>query len=276
MNPKITIGKDLNRRDALSILGVFGAGVGAIGAGCGSSAAGTAADGGAGDLGTADCVLTPESTEGPFFIDEKLNRSDLIAGETDPAITGGLPLAVTFNVMAINGTSCSPMPNAFVDIWHADVNGLYSDLASSMFQPTDTLGKKFLRAYQVTNGSGSAAFKTIYPGWYASRTAHIHFKVRLFSATGGETFEATSQLYFADTVSDTVYAAAPYASRGQRLVFLNTKDQVFNATGPGGMIDNVGLPPGQIPPGEKTIAAIAPGNGGVGYIATLNVGLKFT
>lgn len=278
MIEKITIGKGLNRRDALSILGVFGAGVSAaIGAGC-SDAAGTGnpLDGGATDLGSADCLLTPEATEGPFFVDERLNRSDLLAGETDPAVIGGLPLAVTFTVVAVNGTSCAPLPNAFVDIWQADVNGVYSDVAAGRFQPIDTLGKKFLRAYQVTNSEGLVTFKTIYPGWYASRTAHIHFKVRLFSPAGDKTFEATSQLYFADAVSDAAYAASPYAARGQRFVARNTMDQVFNNTGPGGMIDNVGLPPGQIPPGEQTIATIAPGEGGTGYRAALKVGMKLT
>lgn len=265
MNPKITIGKGLNRRDALSIFGAFGVGLGI--AGCGSN------ETGAKDLGTADCILTPEATPGPFFIDEKLNRSDLLAGETDPAITDGVPLAVSFSILAVDGMSCSPVANAFVDIWHADVNGVYSDVAPSMFQKVDTLGKKFLRAYQVTNSAGMVSFKTIYPGWYASRTAHIHFKVRLFSATGEKTFESTSQLYFSDAVSDEAYAAAPYVARGARFVDKNTKDQVFNATGPGGMIDNVGLPPGQIPPGEKTVATVS-GNTGAGYTASLRVGLK--
>lgn len=274
-NTRIVIGTELNRRNALGLLGAFGAGIGAVVSGC-SSSEGAPSDGGATDLGNTDCVLTPQSTEGPFFVDEKLNRSDLIAGETDPAVTGGLPLAVSFSIMALNGSACTPIPNAYVDIWHADVNGLYSDEASSMFQPISTLGKKFLRGYQVTNNSGLVEFKTIYPGWYASRTAHIHFKVRLFSPAGDKTFEATAQLYFTDAISDAVYAAAPYAARGTRRVAKNTNDQVFNNTGPGSMPDPVGLPPGQIPPGEKTIATTSPTTGSAGYRAALTVGLQLT
>jgi len=261
-----------SRREALGLLGMLGVGAGA--AACGASAA--VADGGIG-IGDAasnlDCILTPEATEGPFFVDEKLNRGDLIAGETDPAITNGLPLGIGFSIFAVSGNACTPVSNAFVDIWQADVNGTYSDEASSIFQPTGTAGKKFLRGYQVSNSAGVVQFKTIYPGWYTTRTAHIHFKIRLYSAAGDKTLEMTSQLYFDDATSDAVFGMAPYVSRGPRSIPKNTNDQVFNGTGPGSMIDTVGLPAGQIPPGNATLVALANAPGG-GRTTTLKVGIK--
>src|SRR5215813_11294631 len=73
-------------------------------------------------LATADaatmpsCVVRPEQTEGPYFIDEKLNRSDIRSDPSDGAIRPGVPLRLTFHVSRITGASCSPLSNAVVDI----------------------------------------------------------------------------------------------------------------------------------------------------------------
>jgi protocatechuate 3,4-dioxygenase beta subunit len=106
------------------------------------------------------CIARPEQTEGPFFVDDRLNRSDI---RTDPA-TGvakpGAPLRVTFRVMRI-GERCAPIPGAVVDLWQCDAAGAYSgvrDFSGS------TVGQKFLRGYQVTDANGAASFTTIYPG----------------------------------------------------------------------------------------------------------------
>lgn len=272
--------RKFTRRDALTLFGA-GAFGGAL-VGCSSDGA-TPADAGTlgGDAQTAgeglSCVLTPEATEGPFFVDERLNRSDLTANETDPAIRDAYPLAVKLSVMVVNGGACRPLVGALVDIWHADANGLYSDEAPTMFQMTDTAGKKSLRGYQLTDATGAVAFKTIYPGWYFTRTVHIHFKVRTFSAAGDKTFESSGQLYFDDAVTDRVFAQSPlYAARGARSIPRNTNDQVFNGTGPGSGIDTVGLPPGQVPPGQQTVAVMTPALLGPGYTAALKIGLVGT
>lgn len=116
--------------------------------------------------------------------------------------------------------------------------------------------------------------RTVYPGWYATRTAHIHVKVRLYFVAGDKTFEATSQLYFDDAVTDTVYAQPPYVARGPRSIPKNTNDQVYNGTGVGITIDTIGPPQSQAPPGEKTLAALKTVAGGPGYTAKLNIGLQ--
>ena len=74
----------------------------------------------------------------------------------------------------------------------------------------------------MTNKDGIAEFTTIYPGWYQGRTVHIHAKVHLDSST-----VLTTQLYFDDAVTDRVFAAAPYASRGEREV-RNDGDGIFD------------------------------------------------
>ena len=119
---------------------------------------------------SAACVLTAALTEGPFFVDEKLNRADI---RTDPgtgAVAAGVPLALTFNVSRVANNACTPLTGAYLDVWHCDATGIYSDVDGS--------SQKFLRGYQVTDANGVARFTTIYPGWYRGRAVHIHFKLR--------------------------------------------------------------------------------------------------
>jgi protocatechuate 3,4-dioxygenase beta subunit len=115
---------------------------------------------------TSVCVVRPEMTVGPYFVDEKLNRADIRGDRT------GTELQLTLRVYSV-GSSCTPLVGAFVDIWHCDAAGLYSDVAAE-----GTAGQTFLRGYQVTDSNGVVNFTTIYPGWYTSRAVHIHFKIR--------------------------------------------------------------------------------------------------
>jgi protocatechuate 3,4-dioxygenase beta subunit len=89
----------------------------------------------------------------------------------------------------------------------------------------NTVGERFLRGYQITDRNGEARFQTIYPGWYPTRTVHIHFKIRTDpGAARGSVF--TSQLYFDDALTTQVHARAPYAARGERQV-RNADDRIF-------------------------------------------------
>ena len=172
------------------------------------------------------CVLSPAQTEGPYFIDERLNRSDIRSDPTDGSMAEGAPLTISLAISAVTAGKCAPLAGATVDIWHCDANGRYSDTRDPGF---DTTGKKFLRGFQVTDGSGTARFTTIYPGWYAGRAVHIHFKVR--GGSGAKRgFEFTSQFYFDDAVTDRVYVRAPYAKRGRRTV-RNGGDAIFRDGG---------------------------------------------
>ena len=166
---------------------------------------------------------TPQQTEGPYFVDEMLNRSDIRSDPSDNTIQDGIPLHLVIHVYNLNGNSCIPFSGAQVDIWHANSQGLYSDIAS-----INTLGKKYLRGYQVTDSNGMIQFTTIYPGWYEGRTVHVHIKIRTFEGSQ-KTFEWTSQFYFNDTITDQVDAQPPYSSHGPHTV-RNNEDGIF--TGP--------------------------------------------
>lgn len=172
------------------------------------------------------CIVRPALTEGPYFVDEQLNRVDIRSDPGDGLMKDGAPLALTFRVSQIDGNGCTPLAGAFLDIWHCDAAGLYSDVTDRSF---NTLGQKFLRGYQVTDDTGLAQFTTIYPGWYAGRTVHIHFKIRN-ELTANSSYDFTSQLFFDDAFTDAVYTQAPYAGRGERNP-RNSGDGIFGQSG---------------------------------------------
>jgi protocatechuate 3,4-dioxygenase beta subunit len=211
----------MSRRTALRLIAAVGA---ATLVGCGegddasedtATSAATTATTASG--ATASCVLTPTLTEGPYFVDERLNRSDITGGQA------GLPLRLNISVYNANTAACSAIAGVQVDVWHANGTGAYSDIAM-----LGTTGQTFLRGYQVTDANGTVAFTTIYPGWYMGRATHIHLKARIFNAAGNTTLEATTQLFFDDSVTDSVYANnAPYNTRGARDT-RNAQDNIFN------------------------------------------------
>jgi len=258
-----TIGRVLSRREALAVLGAISAAalaacVPAVGAIPGTASPGAAtsvptiapasvATAAVAAVAAPSCIVRPALTEGPYFVDEKLNRSDIRSDPTDGAIKPGLPLHITLNVSSISGSACTALSGATVDVWHCDAAGVYSDVNDPGFS---TKGKKFLRGYQTTDANGQVQFTTIYPGWYSGRAVHIHFKIRTAS---GHDF--TSQWFFDDSLSDQVFAAVPYAARGARDT-RNSNDGIFN----GG--------------GQQLVLALTPANGG--YTTSFDIGLQFS
>ena len=162
------------------------------------------------------CVVRPEVTEGPYYVAENLVRSDIREDRQ------GTPLVLTFNVSQVSNGSCTALQGATVEIWHCDAAGQYSDVSDPGFS---TKGQKWLRGAQVTDANGQATFTTIYPGWYSGRAVHIHFKVHPDTST-----VFTSQLFFDDTLSQQVFAQAPYASKGSTPDTLNSRDGIYKDT----------------------------------------------
>ena len=131
-----------------------------------------------------DCQLAPEQTEGPYYIDNNLIRRDITEGKA------GVPLDLRLKVL--NASSCEPIQNATVEVWHCDALGNYSGVNGAE--------GNFLRGGQRSAKNGEATFRTIYPGWYQGRTTHIHVKVHV----EGQVVH-TGQLYFDDSDNAAVY-----------------------------------------------------------------------
>jgi protocatechuate 3,4-dioxygenase beta subunit len=172
-------------------------------------------------------VLRPALTEGPYFVDEKLNRSDIRVDPSDNSTRPGVPLTMTLRILGVSGSGCAPIAGAQVDVWHCDAQGVYSDVADP---GGNTRGKKFLRGYQVSDAQGVVNFQTIYPGWYQGRATHIHFKIRTDpSSERGR--ELTSQLFFDEKLNEEIYAQAPYTTKGTRGRTTNAQDGVYREGG---------------------------------------------
>ena len=157
----------------------------------------------------AGCLLQREVTEGPYYLPLHLMRRN-IKGDRK-----GTPLALSFVV--VNGSSCAPIKNATVEIWHADAAGVYSGVQGN--------NGTFLRGAQKSDAGGKVRFDTIFPGWYRGRTPHIHMKVFV---SGDEVH--TGQIFFRPSVLRSVYAQGVYAKRGQNDTS-NTSDGIYRQAG---------------------------------------------
>ena len=154
------------------------------------------------------CLLAPEVTEGPYWIDNKLTRRDVREGKP------GTPLLLELTI--VNAKTCKPIRNADVEIWHADAAGEYSgfDGGSGGGGPGGggaQTSTRYLRGHQRSNALGKASFLTVFPGWYPGRTPHIHLKAHI----GQDRVVHTGQVFLSESIAAQVYRQGAYAGRGQ-------------------------------------------------------------
>jgi protocatechuate 3,4-dioxygenase beta subunit len=157
----------------------------------------------------AVCTLTKEMTEGPYYLDGQLVRADISEGKA------GIPLKLTLTV--VDDDTCATIPNALVEIWHADALGEYSGFVGNNGHDEPDNGT-FLRGGVLTDSRGVATLTTVYPGWYRGRCVHIHIKVHTNvtltsdgSFTGGQELH-TGQLFFDEAITKRVGAVSPYST----------------------------------------------------------------
>ncbi|MBI3160935.1 MAG: intradiol ring-cleavage dioxygenase [Chloroflexi bacterium] len=126
------------------------------------------------NLPQPDCSkgLTPENQEGPYYKPDSPEQNVLFEGGMQ-----GKKLIVAGFVM---NKDCLPIPNAWLDFWQADANGVYDNEGYT------------LRGHQFTDNKGRYYLETVFPGLYPERPiGHIHVKA---GSPGGEIL--TTQLYF--------------------------------------------------------------------------------
>lgn len=165
------------------------------------------------------CASTPSETEGPF---PTKSPSSLVLQDirSDRA---GLPMVINIAIQNKNA-SCAGLAGAFVDIWHCDKDGYYSEYGGTGMQSANFTSVHFLRGRQTTNASGLVSFQSIFPGWYSGRAPHIH--VHIYDASGKSLL--VTQIAFPTDVCDTVYTTATnFYTRGKQDTS-NARDNVFS------------------------------------------------
>ena len=169
----------------------------------------------AGEEEVIDCSQTDNDIEGPFYRPNVPVRSEL-----DLYGDAGTELTLSGQVLDLD---CNPIPNAVVDIWHADPTDVpVADLVDSDSVDYDNSSSEMrYRGQTATDTQGRYGFHTKKPGWYLNggtfRPMHIHVKVWV-----GDNLKLTSQLYFA---GDPYIAGDPWASLDRAVV--------LSADGPG-------------------------------------------
>ena len=188
--------------------------------------------------GLPQCRLTTATVEGPYFIDQRIIRSNIRERQA------GVPLELELRVANANA-SCRPIGGAVVSVWHCNAEGEYSgylfndpnkfpDLASvnEFGHVAHRDNERWLRGAQTTDAEGKVTFQTIVPGWYTPRAAHIHVRVHL----GGDRM-MTTQLYFPQALLNTIQSTHPaYKARGVS-IYTNENDVVREQSGISGRED---------------------------------------
>src|SRR5437868_4371488 len=82
------VGRLLSRRELVGLVGASVAAAAAVGRTRGEAAT---ADGGV-SLAVQDCIAQPQQTEGPYFVEEPLRRSDIRVDPSTGATSAGVPL----------------------------------------------------------------------------------------------------------------------------------------------------------------------------------------
>ena len=211
---------------------------------------------------------SPEMVEGPFYSNGGEYRANLREGQQ------GQKLDLTITV--VNAENGEPIAGVDVDLWHCNATGHYSgyDVDPDALPENISNGQPatnddtYLRGKLTTNAQGQVTFQTIYPGWYALRTPHIHLKI-----FEGENCNMTTQFYLPEGLNQELFQTADYLRRAEQDTFNNT-DPVFGNTpgdtdslwidiekgpevflgsavisiAPGNINDLIIVPPGRIPP----------------------------
>jgi protocatechuate 3,4-dioxygenase beta subunit len=229
---------------------------------------------------TPACTLTPEQEEGPYYVDYGTLRRDLTEGRP------GVPLQL--RIALLDAQTCRPIENAAVDIWHCDALGVYSGFTANGggedgprgFGPPPGRGfggpvgqrgpgrsgrgaidkTRFLRGVQLTSVEGVAEFTTLYPGWYAGRTIHIHLKAHIGgraedSQYSGGHVSHTGQIFLPEDITGQIAKMEPYVKHEAVHRTLHSEDHVFRQQG-----------------GAQSIASVERlqnGSNSAGFIATI-------
>jgi protocatechuate 3,4-dioxygenase beta subunit len=254
-------GTTIDRRQLLRAAASFGVSFGALQLfGCTSTGVTDTTTNSDTGTGTGTCTKIPEETAGPYPGEGSngpnvLNQTGVVRSDIRSSFAGlmgtadGIPLTIALTI--VSASTCAPLGNRAVYLWHCDRSGRYSLYSSG------ATSQNYLRGVQEADANGKVTFTSIFPACYSGRWPHIHFEVypSLAAATSVANKIATSQLALPKATCDLVYATAGYESS------VTTLSQVSLAT------DNV------FSDGSSLELATVTGSIASGLTATLTVAL---
>ncbi|PSN59471.1 aromatic compound dioxygenase [Corynespora cassiicola Philippines] len=178
--------------------------------------------------GNNSCILTPEVTQGPYYVQGELVRQDITEDQE------GVSLHLDIQLIDVN--TCEPVPQAFLEIWHCNSTGVYSGVAASGNGDSSdltNLDATFLRGIQQSDDNGVVQFDTLFPGHYTSRATHIHVLSHSDSTLmpnntlSGGTVTHVGQVFADQDLIALVETQEPYASNTQELT-TNAEDSILS------------------------------------------------
>ena len=134
-------------------------------------------------FGNRDCDLTSSDILGPYWSENHPHRT-ILANSDEP----GTRIFISGKVKE---NDCeTPISNVLVDVWHANDQGCYT-----VFQDCESGNSNEdsynLRGLMTTDENGNYSFESVWPGYYAGRPRHFHYKVTTPSG-----LELVTQCYF--------------------------------------------------------------------------------
>lgn len=179
--------------------------------------------------GNSSCVLTPEVTQGPYYVGGEWIRSNLVEDQE------GVPTLIDYQVIDVD--TCEPVTNVYLEMWHCNSTGVYSGIvAQGNGDSSDesNIDKTWLRGIQKTDVDGVAQFETTFPGHYTSRATHIHLMVHTnatlyVNGTLGNNVSSShvGQAFFDQDLISAVELTAPYNTNTQDLT-TNAEDSILS------------------------------------------------
>ncbi|CAG8230626.1 unnamed protein product [Penicillium olsonii] len=189
------------------------------------------------ELQNKTCTLSPDTIFGPYDVDGELHRHDVREGQN------GVDLYLDLGLIDVE--TCEPLSDAWLTIWSCNATGTYSGyigIDPDTVEAYDgwttrsdgtTDDSTFLRGISKTNEAGIGEFLTIFPGYYSSRTTHIHVTVQS-KVKGDDTSysdaatQHVGQLFFPEDLINSVYQLAPYHAHLATLNrTLNSEDSLY-------------------------------------------------
>jgi len=178
--------------------------------------------------GNKSCVLSPETTEGPFYVTGEAIRSNIVDGER------GVPLHL--DIQMVDVTTCQPVKGVYIEIWGANATGVYSGAIAAVngnVNDKANFNRAFLRGIQQTDADGVVQFDTNFPGHYAGRASHVHIITHVEDAKAKENntlwnlrVRHAGQAFFDQDLINAVEATAPYSTNRQART-ANARDAIL-------------------------------------------------